>query len=260
MKFISNEKAFTLIEMMIVLLIISVLILIAIPNVTKHSKSIDEKGCNAYVKMVQGQIEAYKMDEKHLPSSLTELTEKEYLPENAQCPDGTQLSIDSDGKVDKAGGSASLGATVEKTKESGFTFLEMILVLAVLSIMTAIILPIGDKWIQTESEDDALQVFMATVYNLQAYSMANYVATGLEFKDSGTEYITSYLLKGEGRIEIARNVLPKGMRLSATSQLKAIEFHGNGDILKSGTMAFLTSSGLIEIRFQFQRGRMIIYE
>ncbi|WP_186670582.1 competence type IV pilus major pilin ComGC [Sporosarcina sp. BP05] len=100
MEFIRNEKAFTLIEMMIVLLIISVLILIAIPNVSKHSKSIDEKGCNAYVQMVQGQIEAFKMDEKHLPT-LDELTTKEYLPENAQCPDGTQLSIDGDGKVAK---------------------------------------------------------------------------------------------------------------------------------------------------------------
>jgi len=149
---------------------------------------------------------------------------------------------------------------VENTKESGFTFLEMILVLAVLSIITAIILPIGDKWIQAESEDDALQAFIATVYNLQAYSMATYVATGLQFKDSGTEYITSYLVDGEGKVEVARNVFPKGMRLAGTSQLKEIEFHGNGDILKSGTMAFLTSSGIIEIRFQFQRGRMIIYE
>lgn len=147
---------------------------------------------------------------------------------------------------------------MEKSKESGFTFLEMILVVAVLSIMTAIILPIGDKWIQAESEDDALQAFIAIVYNLQAYSMANYVATGLKFKDSGTEYIISYLVDGE--VEVARNIFPKGMRLSGTSQLKEIEFHGNGDILKSGTMAFLTSSGIIEIRFQFQRGRMIIYE
>ncbi len=149
---------------------------------------------------------------------------------------------------------------MEKTKESGFTFLEMILVLAVLSIMTAIILPIGDKWIQTESEEDALQAFMATVYNLQAYSMANYVATGLEFRDSGTEYITSYYWTGKGKLKLHRNVFPKGMRLASSSQLKAIEFDGNGDILKSGTMAFLTSSGIIEIRFQFQRGRMIIYE
>ena len=47
-----GEQGFTLIEMMIVLLIISVLILIAIPNVTKHSKSIDEKGCAAYVNII----------------------------------------------------------------------------------------------------------------------------------------------------------------------------------------------------------------
>ncbi|QNK86400.1 hypothetical protein H7992_14145 [Sporosarcina sp. resist] len=50
------------------------------------------------------------MNEKHLPTSLAEMTEKEYLPENAQCPDGTQLSIDGDGKVDKVGGTASFGA------------------------------------------------------------------------------------------------------------------------------------------------------
>ena len=52
MQRIKNEKGFTLIEMMIVLLIISVLILIAIPNVTKHSKSIDAKGCAAYLNTI----------------------------------------------------------------------------------------------------------------------------------------------------------------------------------------------------------------
>ncbi|WP_318615011.1 competence type IV pilus major pilin ComGC [Sporosarcina sp. YIM B06819] len=100
-----GEQGFTLVEMMIVLLIISVLLLIAIPNVTKHSKSIDEKGCSAYVKMVEGQVEAFKMDEKQLPTSLADLTAKEYLPENPQCPDGRQLSINQEGKVEVVGGS-----------------------------------------------------------------------------------------------------------------------------------------------------------
>lgn len=107
MKFIKNEQGFTLIEMMIVLLIISVLILVAIPNVTKHSKSIDEKGCAAYVAMVQGQVEAFKMDEKNIPTDLEDLTDKEYLPENAQCPDGRQLTIDGEGKVEVADASTS---------------------------------------------------------------------------------------------------------------------------------------------------------
>ncbi|WP_408020121.1 competence type IV pilus major pilin ComGC [Sporosarcina cascadiensis] len=84
--------------MMIVLLIITILVLIAIPNVTKHSKSIDEKGCAAYIKMVEGQVQAYKMDKKSIPS-LSSLETEGYLPETPTCPDGTAITIDADGKV-----------------------------------------------------------------------------------------------------------------------------------------------------------------
>lgn len=82
--------------MMIVLLIISVLILIAIPNVTKHSKSIDEKGCNAYVAMVQGQFEAYKMEKYQYPDELSKLVDEKYLKEEPKCPDGRALTITDD--------------------------------------------------------------------------------------------------------------------------------------------------------------------
>jgi competence protein ComGC len=109
MQRIKNEKGFTLIEMMIVLLIISVLILIAIPNVTKHSKSIDAKGCAAYLKMAQGQVEAYKMDMKKLPGSITVLSEEGYLPREAQCPDGSELSIDEEGRVSAEGMTDDVG-------------------------------------------------------------------------------------------------------------------------------------------------------
>lgn len=95
---VRNEKGFTLIEMMIVLLIISVLVLIAIPNVTKHSRSIDEKGCDAYVKMVQGQVQAYKMDKKEFPT-LDSLKDEGYVTGDLQCPDGRKLNLSSEGEV-----------------------------------------------------------------------------------------------------------------------------------------------------------------
>lgn len=98
MRKIRNERGFSLIEMMIVLLIISVLILLAIPNVTKHSKSIDDKGCSAYVKMVESQVEAYKLDTKKYPASLEVLVSEDYFPDTPVCPDGTALSL-SNGKV-----------------------------------------------------------------------------------------------------------------------------------------------------------------
>ncbi len=50
-KLIKNEKAFTLIEMMIVLLVISVLLIIAVPNISKHNSNINEKGCEAFKKL-----------------------------------------------------------------------------------------------------------------------------------------------------------------------------------------------------------------
>ena len=95
---IKNEKGFTLVEMLIVLAIISILILIAIPNVTKQSKAIDEKGCDAYVAMVQGQVEAYKLEHKTYPDAFGDLVTEGFLNEEPVCPNGSAMSLE-DGRV-----------------------------------------------------------------------------------------------------------------------------------------------------------------
>lgn len=95
---VKNQKGFTLVEMLIVLLIISVLIIITIPNVSKHFASIDEKGCEAFVSMVQGQVEAYKIDHMSFPT-IEQLVKEEYLMEGeTDCPNGQKIEI-SEGKV-----------------------------------------------------------------------------------------------------------------------------------------------------------------
>ncbi len=143
-----------------------------------------------------------------------------------------------------------------KIKENGFTFLELVLVLSIVSLVTFTIIPIGGKWIRTTSEEGEIQALIAAIHNMQAYSMANHVWTRMEFKNSGTMYITS----APGRVEFARTTFRSGIKLADSSGLKAVEFHANGDMIKTGTLAFKTSSGITQIRFQFQRGRMIIYE
>ena len=90
----NNNKGFTLVEMMIVLLIISVLILVTIPNVTKQSASIDSKGCEALVKMVEGQVGSYKIDHKEVPASMDQLIEDNYLTDsNKTCSNGDDIII-----------------------------------------------------------------------------------------------------------------------------------------------------------------------
>ncbi|WP_160117612.1 competence type IV pilus minor pilin ComGD [Filibacter tadaridae] len=141
-------------------------------------------------------------------------------------------------------------------KSSGFTFLELLLVLSVVSIMTVIIIPLGDKWIRTTTEEAALQSLIASIHNLQAYSIANNVRTRLQFTNSGTTYITSV----QGGSEFARTTFPKGMKYISSSSIKYVDFYSNGDIAKFGVLAIGTSSGTINITFQFQRGRMILHK
>lgn len=98
--FNQNEKGFTLIEMMIVLLVITIILLVALPNVTKHSSSINEKGCEAMTQMVQGQVQAYYMEKKKYPETLEEL-KSDYVNQDFEfkCPNGVTLSIDENGIV-----------------------------------------------------------------------------------------------------------------------------------------------------------------
>ncbi|MFK2824354.1 competence type IV pilus major pilin ComGC [Bacillus sp. B190/17] len=96
----NNQLGFTLIEMMIVLLVISVLLFVAIPNVAKQSNNINEKGCTAFKQMVQGQVQAYRIDLKKYPASIADMIDKGYLREGEKdCPNGDELKIGADGEV-----------------------------------------------------------------------------------------------------------------------------------------------------------------
>lgn len=95
MKKFINSKGFTLVEMLVVLLVISVILLLAIPNITKHSKSVHTKGCEALTTMIEGQMEAFYMENNRYPSSLNELVEKEFIKsDDLACPGGEEILIE----------------------------------------------------------------------------------------------------------------------------------------------------------------------
>lgn len=94
LKKLKNQFGFTLIEMMIVLLVISVLILLAIPNVTKRAAEIDETGCDALEQMVEGQVQAYKLKNKENPANANALI-PDYLEsqDDLKCSDGRTIVV-----------------------------------------------------------------------------------------------------------------------------------------------------------------------
>lgn len=61
-------KAFTLVEMLLVLAVVSVLLLLFVPNLSKQKESIDTAGGRALVKVVESQAELYKLSHDDEPT------------------------------------------------------------------------------------------------------------------------------------------------------------------------------------------------
>ncbi|AFJ62677.1 MULTISPECIES: competence type IV pilus major pilin ComGC [Bacillus] len=90
---LKNQDGFTLIEMLIVLFIVSILLLITIPNVTKHNQSIQRKGCEGLQNMVKAQVTAYEIDHEGKMPDMNDLQSEGYIKKNTACPNGKQILI-----------------------------------------------------------------------------------------------------------------------------------------------------------------------
>lgn len=61
-------QAFTLLEMLLVILVISVLMLLFVPNLSKQKDRVTETGNAAVVKLVENQAELYELSQGSKPS------------------------------------------------------------------------------------------------------------------------------------------------------------------------------------------------
>ncbi|MGM0835676.1 MAG: competence type IV pilus major pilin ComGC [Bacillota bacterium] len=105
-KLFKNEQGFTLVEMLLVMLVITVLLLIMLPNVTKNSGLIGDKGCDALVKMVEAQMQAYRLENDREPSDLQDLNTPDYLEDKfaeddvLYCPNDKVIALSANGVVE----------------------------------------------------------------------------------------------------------------------------------------------------------------
>lgn len=95
-----NQNGFTLIEMLIVLTIISVLLILIVPNLSSKNDSVQEKGCEALVQMAESQVQAYKIDN---PTgsllSLQTLIDANYLKSDTCAGGSKKVSLTEGGTI-----------------------------------------------------------------------------------------------------------------------------------------------------------------
>lgn len=66
-------------------------------NVVTQRSSVQGKGCAAYVKAIEAQIQVYQLQHNKIPS-LKELTDEKYITTD-KCPNGESIHISDDGAV-----------------------------------------------------------------------------------------------------------------------------------------------------------------
>lgn len=93
---LNNDKAFTLIEMLIVLTIITVLIILIIPNIAKKSTEVHETGCDALKQTVQAQVSAFELEKGSVPTTLKQLQDEGFITKDQlTCQNGRKLELNS---------------------------------------------------------------------------------------------------------------------------------------------------------------------
>ncbi|WP_249871108.1 competence type IV pilus major pilin ComGC [Oceanobacillus saliphilus] len=94
---LKNNKGFTLIEMLIVLMIISVLIILIVPNLGDKGSEVHSKGCDALVSVVQAQVDAFYLEKGVYPVSLDAMIPDYINKEQETCQNGKKLGYSLDG-------------------------------------------------------------------------------------------------------------------------------------------------------------------
>lgn len=94
------REAFTLLEMILVLFVISVLLLLVVPNIGSKRESIDRKGAEALATVIATQVELYELEHNTTNVSLETLAQQGYLSDKqlAEAQEKNMV-IQSDGTV-----------------------------------------------------------------------------------------------------------------------------------------------------------------
>lgn len=88
------KKGFTLLEMIIVVSVLSILFLLAVPNIQKVMGIVEQKGCQAMLKVVDSAILQFRLDFDEYPGDVYDLVNAGLMSEEQiQCSNSQQVGI-----------------------------------------------------------------------------------------------------------------------------------------------------------------------
>jgi prepilin-type N-terminal cleavage/methylation domain-containing protein len=101
MRHSNRKRAFTLVELLIVVLILAALAAIAVPKIGASAANAKKRACDTNVSIINSQIELYTANEGKAPSQMSDVIgSTNYFPDGApSCPFSTAYALGANGHV-----------------------------------------------------------------------------------------------------------------------------------------------------------------
>ncbi|MFD1363067.1 competence type IV pilus minor pilin ComGD [Lentibacillus salinarum] len=134
----------------------------------------------------------------------------------------------------------------------GFTLIEVLFVLAVLSVLILISTPLKVSMLDKQTENRFLQTLEMDLLYVQSMAYNSRKRYRLTFPDE-----THYAIKTTKKTTLLEREMPEGWSIDSRT-LPNISFKSNGTIREPGTFAIKTETGTFNIVCPFGKGRCYV--
>lgn len=141
----------------------------------------------------------------------------------------------------------------QQSNEKGFTMIETLISLSIVSVLLFIVVPVQTNLIQKKEEEFFLEMLTYDLFHLQNSSYGNWTGIHLEPHDYGYRIDNSY------QDFVARRLLPTGWEWDATLPRK-FRFNENGTFINPRVLRIKTNDEVIRLVFPMGKGRFYVKE
>ncbi|MGK7377761.1 competence type IV pilus minor pilin ComGD [Planococcus sp. 1R117A] len=141
-------------------------------------------------------------------------------------------------------------------KETGFTLIEMLLVLAVLMTVVGIAIPSYRTFEADKEEDRFFDLLLRDIYFAQSESYRTQAPVMVVFREADHAYEVIWNLK-KG---LPPRKIPLSVKVKKTSNINGVYFTANGSVSSAGTIYFSTSTGDKSMIVHLGKGRVVFSE
>lgn len=144
-----------------------------------------------------------------------------------------------------------------QSKEKGFTFVEMLLVLTIITVVSLTIFTQGSKGFEARENNHFYDLLVRDILYIQSMSLKNRDKTVLEFNEKKRYYQAKY--RDSNKLIFQRD-LPQKLKILNTSTINKVGFNERGNASYVGKIVFEIEGDVKELFVYLGAGRVYLNE